>query len=159
MQHSVQLIDFALIDATLQRAAASERGRVTHNFHQAATDNPHRFLNALTRGSYCAPHRHVSPPKTESFLVLRGEVLVLLFDDSGAIQARHVLGRQQLMGIDIPAGVWHTIAAVTPTAACFEVKPGPWDRFTDKEFAEWAPREGDPEALPLLERWLQDVTG
>lgn len=159
MTSSVQLIDDALIEATIQRASASERGRVTHNFHQAAADNPHRFLNALTRGSYCAPHRHASPPKTESFLVLRGEVLLLLFGDAGEIQARYVLGRNELIGIDIPAGVWHTVAAVTPTAVCFEVKPGPWEPHTDKQFAPWAPPEGDPRALPLLERWLEEVAG
>lgn len=157
MTSSVQLIDTTLIEATIERASESERGRVTHNFHQAATDNPHRFLNALTRGSYCAPHRHASPAKTESFLVLRGEVLVLIFDDSGKVLARHVLGRKDLVGIDIPAGVWHTIAAVTPTAVCFEVKPGPWEPDTDKQFAAWAPREGDPRALPLLQRWLEEA--
>jgi cupin fold WbuC family metalloprotein len=86
--------------------------------------------------------------------VLTGEVLVLLFDDRGEIRERHVLGRAGLLGIDIRAGAWHTIAAVSPTAVCYEVKPGPWDPKTDKEFAPWAPREGEPEAAGVLEGWL-----
>lgn len=150
----VQLIDQALLDRVVARAVVSERGRVNHNFHAGPDDNPHRFLNALTRGSYCAPHRHATPPKAESFLVLSGEVLVLLFGDQGEIQERHVLGRAGLRGIDIAPAVWHTIAAVSSTAVCYEVKPGPWDPASDKEFAPWAPREGDPAASATLEGWL-----
>lgn len=150
----VQLIDQALLAKVVGRALGSERGRVNHNFHAGPADNPHRFLNALTRGSYCAPHRHAAPPKAESFLVLSGEVLVVIFDDSGEVQEHHVLGRAGLLGIDIVPGAWHTIAAVSPTAVCYEVKPGPWDPATDKEFAPWAPREGDPHAPAVLEHWL-----
>jgi len=150
----VQLIDEKLFDQVVSRAQRSERGRVNHNFHTGPSDNPHRFLNALTRGSYCAPHRHAAPPKAESFIVLSGEVLVLIFGDQGEIQEQHVLGRGGLWGVDIVPGTWHTIAAVTSTAVCYEVKPGPWDPATDKEFAPWAPREGDPHAAAVLERWL-----
>jgi len=149
-----QLIDASLLEEVVARALQSERGRINHNFHAGPSDNPHRFLNALTRGSYCAPHRHAAPPKAESFLVLTGEVLVLLFDDQGEIRERHVLGRAGLVGIDIRAAAWHTIAAVSPTAVCYEVKPGPWDPQTDKEFAPWAPREGQPETAHVLESWL-----
>lgn len=153
----VQLIDQALLDHVVSRAIGSERGRVNHNFHAGPEDNPHRFLNALTRGSYCAPHRHATPPKAESFLVLSGEVLVVIFGEQGEIQERHVLGRAGLWGIDIVPGAWHTIAAVSPTAVCYEVKPGPWDPATDKEFASWAPREGDVRAAAVLESWLADL--
>jgi hypothetical protein len=38
---------------------------------------------------------------------------------------------------------------------CFEVKPGPWERATDKEFAEWAPAESDPAAAEYLRRLLE----
>jgi cupin fold WbuC family metalloprotein len=154
---SVQLLDQALIDRTLQLAREAPRGRANHNFHAGAADNPHRFINALTVGTYCAPHRHIAPPKAESFVVLRGEVLVVLFTDLGHVSERHALGRGGLVGIDIPAGAWHTIAALTETAVCFEVKAGPWDPASDKEFAPWAPREGDPRAPDALSGWLDGL--
>ncbi|HEY6728446.1 MAG TPA: WbuC family cupin fold metalloprotein [Polyangiaceae bacterium] len=157
MPARVQLINQLLLDRVRARAEASLRGRVNHNFHSGPDDNPHRFLNALTRGSYCAPHRHAAPPKAESFLVLSGEVLVVIFGDQGEILERHVLGRAGLRGIDIPPGVWHTITAVSLAAVCYEVKPGPWDPENDKEFAPWAPREGDPLALATLVGWLGDL--
>ncbi|HLV68704.1 MAG TPA: WbuC family cupin fold metalloprotein, partial [Polyangiaceae bacterium] len=154
---SVQLIDAELLEQTLARARSSVRLRTNHNFHSSADSNPHRFLNALVRGTYSVPHRHVAPPKSESFVVLLGEVAVFLFDEDGTLRERHVLGRKGLLGIDIGPGLYHSIAAVTETAVCFEVKPGPYDPAHDKDLAPWAPREGDPEAAGYLSRLLQGL--
>jgi cupin fold WbuC family metalloprotein len=152
MLGAVQLIDDALMDATLTRAAASPRGRINHNFHPDMASNPHRFLNAWTRGSYAAPHRHLQVPKPESFIVLRGELALFVFDDRGEVTDRFVLGRNGVWGIDLAPGLWHTVTALTETAVCFEVKAGPYDAATDKEFAPWAPGEGEPGAAEYLAR-------
>lgn len=154
MAGPIQLIDQALLDATLERARQAPRGRINHNFHPHMASNPHRFLNAWTRGSYAAPHRHLAAPKPESFVVLRGEMALFIFDDEGHVTGRHVLGRDGLVGIDVAPGIWHTVACVSDTAICFEVKAGPYDATTDKEFAPWAPREGDAGAAAYLERLL-----
>jgi cupin fold WbuC family metalloprotein len=150
MSGAVQLIDTALLQATLDRAATSPRGRINHNFHPDMASNPHRFLNAWTRGSYAAPHRHLAVPKPESFIVLHGELALFLFDDHGTITGKHILGRDGVVGIDLAPGLWHTVAVLTDTAICFEVKAGPYNAATDKEFAPWAPREGDPAAPAYL---------
>ena len=150
MSGAVQLIDQTLLDATLARAFTSPRGRINHNFHPDMASNPHRFLNAWTRGSYAAPHRHLAVPKPESFIVLRGELALFVFDDEGTVTERHILGRDGVIGIDLAPGLWHTVTALTETAVCFEVKAGPYDAATDKEFAPWAPREGDPAAAAYL---------
>lgn len=159
MPRPVQLIDEALLDATLARAFAAPRGRINHNFHPDLASNPHRFLNAWTRGSYAAPHRHLAVPKPESFIVMRGELALFVFDDAGAIIEKHLLGRHGLLGVDLAPGLWHTVAAVTETAVCFEVKAGPYDAATDKEFAPWAPREGEPGAAQYLERLMAALDG
>ena len=153
----IKLLDRALIEATLARALSSPRGRTNHNFHENDLDNPHRFLNAILRGSYCAPHCHSAPPKSETFLVLAGEVAVFLFDDTGAVVETHVLGRDGLVGIDIAPGRWHSIASLSESAVCFEVKPGPWDPASDKQFAPFAPREGDAAAPAYLAHLLAGV--
>ena len=157
MSGAVQLIDTALLDATLARALTAPRGRVNHNFHPDMASNPHRFLNAWTRGSYAAPHRHLAVPKPESFLVLRGELALFVFDDAGGITEKHILGRDGVLGIDLAPGLWHTVAALSETAICFEVKAGPYDVATDKEFAPWAPREGDPAAAAYLAGLLRSL--
>jgi len=167
MAVSVQLIDSALIEATSRRAEESTRRRMNHNFHEGPGDNPHRFLNVFLHGTYVAPHRHISPPKSETFLVLEGHLAVFCFDDRGAVTARYLLGPQAPdpdavsqhpycgIGLDLPPGIWHTVAAVSRRAVCFEVKPGPWDPATDKEFAPWAPREGAEESSVYLDRLLR----
>ena len=149
---AIELIDDALFAEVLEGAHASARRRLNHNFHLGAEDNPHRFLNVFLRGTYCAPHRHVDPPKSETFLCVRGHIGVLVFDDAGEVTGRHHLGEGHALGIDLLPGVWHTVVALSDEAVCFEVKPGPWDPATDKDFAPWAPREGDAEAKAYLER-------
>jgi cupin fold WbuC family metalloprotein len=153
-----QLISDALFDRVAALASESPRLRINYNFHSGAGDNPHRFLNILLRGTYVRPHRHVTPPKSETFIVLEGMADAILFDDSGAINARYRLGGDsaegRLWGIDLPPGVWHTVVARTPRVVCFEVKPGPWDPHTDKEFAAWAPAENDPAAKAWCENLL-----
>ena len=147
---TVQLINDALIEATLARARSSPRLRANFNFHASHADSFHRFLNAWIRGTYVAPHRHIAIPKPESFMMLRGELACFVFDDRGKVLEQAVLGRGGQHGIDLAAGVWHTLAPLTPEAVCFEVKPGPWDPTTDKEFASWAPKEGEPGAAEYL---------
>jgi cupin fold WbuC family metalloprotein len=150
----VQLIDSGLLAVTIARAKGSPRLRANHNFHGSHADNPHRFLNALVRGTYSAPHRHLDPPKAETFVALQGEVAVFLFDDEGKVSARHVLGKNGLLGIDIAPGVWHSLAALSEVAVCFEVKPGPYDASNDKQFAPWAPAEAHPSAPAYLAQLL-----
>ena len=145
----IQLLDSALFQSLIERARQSPRLRTNHNFHARMEDNPHRFLNVMIRGTYIAPHRHLDPPKSESFIVLDGEIAFFTFDDSGRVATRHVLGRDAV-GIDAAPGVWHTMAPLTPHAICYEVKPGPYQASTDKDFAPWAPREGDARAPAYL---------
>jgi cupin fold WbuC family metalloprotein len=155
----VKLISESLFNEVADLAAVSPRRRMNHNFHSGPIDNPHRFLNVLLRGTYVRPHRHLDPPKAESFLVLEGSADVILFDDAGSITARYRLGAEssegRLWGVDLLPGVWHTIAPRTDRVVCFEVKPGPWEPASDKEFAAWAPAEEDPSAAAYSQALLE----
>lgn len=147
---TVQVLNPALIASLIERARQSQRLRTNHNFHTSMEDNPHRFLNVMARGTYIAPHRHCDPPKSETFIVLEGELAFFTFDDTGQVSTLTVLGRDAI-GIDIQPGVWHTLAVLSTHAVCFEVKPGPYSAANDKDFAPWAPREGDPNAGAYLD--------
>jgi cupin fold WbuC family metalloprotein len=153
---TLQLLDAALFRSLIVRARQSPRLRTNHNFHSSMEDNPHRFLNVMVRGTYIAPHRHLDPPKSESFLVLEGELAFFTFDDAGQVASVRVLGRDAI-GVDIQPGVWHTIAVLSPHVVCFEVKPGPYSAANDKDFAPWAPREGDPGAAAYRDSLIARV--
>src|SRR5262249_53976449 len=106
------------------KARQSPRRRMNYNFHAGPEGNPHRFLNLLLENTYVAPHRHLRPPKAESFLVLEGRIAMFCFGDDGSVRSRHLLGHgdaAEAVGIDLPAGVWHSLTAVTPYAVCYEV--------------------------------------
>jgi cupin fold WbuC family metalloprotein len=147
---AVQIIDEELFNRVAERAGSAARRRMNHNFHGGAEDNPHRFLNVLLRGTYIRPHRHLAPPKSEAFLVLEGVAEVIVFTEDGAVSARYRLGGGKVWGVDLAPGVWHTVVALSDRVVCYEVKPGPWEAGTDKEFAAWAPPESDPAAQEFL---------
>ncbi|MFN9262216.1 MAG: WbuC family cupin fold metalloprotein [Acidobacteriota bacterium] len=151
---NIQLLTHALFESIEGEALGSARRRKNFNFHASAAENPHRMLNVLCRGTYVRPHRHVTPPKSEAFIPLTGAVGVVLFDDAGAVTAAHRLDAAgPVRGIDLPPGVWHTVIALTEASVCYEVKPGPWEPASDKDFAAWAPAEGAVGCADLVARW------
>lgn len=114
------------------------------------------MLNALQPGSYVRPHRHLSPPKAESIVLLRGKLGFVTFLDDGSVDRRLVLAAGSAsFGVDCHPGLFHTIFALEPDTVVFEVKPGPYDPASDKDFAPWAPEEGSPESAAYLERLVR----
>lgn len=110
------------------------------------------MFNAIQPGSYIQPHRHLFPPKAESVIVLQGAIYVFIFDTDGKIQEIHTVQAGGIsLGIDSEPGVFHTFAAIEPDTVLFEVKPGPYNQADDKDFAPWAPAEGEEGAKEYLE--------
>ncbi|MES2238368.1 MAG: WbuC family cupin fold metalloprotein [Pseudomonadota bacterium] len=165
-------IDNALLDTLCAQAAASPRRRKNHNLHTSDNALAHRLLNAVQPDSYIAPHRHLDPAKDETFVVLRGLMGLIIFDDVGNIVERIKVsaGTQSAgaggtannaansaeniaLGADIPAGTWHTSFALVPDTVILEAKAGPYHPLTNAERAPWAPAENTPEAAAQLACW------
>ncbi len=147
----IRLIDIALLDEVCAEAAASPRRRKNRNFHPYDAHPAHRLLNAMQPDSYIPPHRHLDPDKDETFVVLRGLLGLVQFDDEGAIvHAVKVGSGGRAIGVDIPHGTWHTAVALEPDTVFLEAKAGPYLPFTEAERAPWAPAENSAEAAPYL---------
>lgn len=147
------VVDTALINDKARDARQSDRKRDIHIFHTGDQDPLQRMLNAIQPGSYIPPHRHHSPPKSESIVLLQGALAYVSFDDDGTPQEAHFTMldvKRGTHGLDIRPGVWHTILALDPDTVIFEVKPGPYDPPPDKGFAPWAPPENSPVATKYL---------
>lgn len=156
------LVDRPLIERKAEDARASARRREIHVLHAGDADNPQRMLNALEPGSYIAPHRHLTVPKAEALVVLSGSVGVVVFDDQGGPRVQALLcledrGAGSGPAFDLRAGVWHTMFALESSSVVFEMKAGPYDPDNDKQFAPWAPKEGEPEAAPYLATLEDDL--
>ena len=158
MEHAdtVKIITADLFSQLNSKAAASPRLRVNHNIHPQLDDPVQRFFNAMQPGTYVRPHRHTDPQRWEFFLVLSGHVSVLLFDDKGRVTGRYELQEAgPTRGLEISPGQWHTLVAMQPSIL-FELKEGPYNQLTDKDFAPWAPVEADSDAQ-LVEAWYHSA--
>lgn len=156
----VSVIGQSQVDEAVAQSRLSPRGRIILPFHPTAGDTLHRMLNAIQPSSYVQPHRHSHPPKAESIVVLKGAIGCPIFNDRGDVEQLHLLGANRPMfGIDIHPGVFHTFFALERDTVVFEVKPGPYEKASDKDFAPWAPKEGAGEAQAYLDRLYQLCSG
>ncbi len=139
-------------------ALSSSRKRTNLNLHDSPDDLLQRMVNVLEPGTYMCPHMHKNPSKREVFVILRGSLLVCLFDDDGNVTSHVVLDKDGgNYIIEIPPSTWHSIIPLAVHTAVFECKDGPWDPDTDKLFAPWAPHEGDAEALNFNKELLKKL--
>jgi len=155
-RRSVQTIDAALLDNLLRRARLSSRRRAILCLHDGDWEHAHRMLNALAVGTYVRPHRHEDKHKGEGFIILRGKLALLIFDDAGEVnfeQSKVLSAGSGCLGMDIPPGVWHSLVALEDSVI-YEVKGQPAGGYVserDKDFATWSPPEGSPEAAAYLQ--------
>jgi cupin fold WbuC family metalloprotein len=149
-------IGTALIDAAHAASRISPRRRIIQPLHKDASDRLQRMLNSLQPGTYIRPHRHAAD-RAESLVVLSGSLLYVTFSDDGEmLQQLRLSPGSDRVGVDTAGGIYHCFTALEPDTVLFEVKPGPYDPATDKEFAPWAPEEDAEEADRFLLRLLKD---
>jgi len=149
----VVLIDQALIKKGIEASRTSPRGRIILPIHKSHSDSLHRMLNIVQPMSYIQPHRHFDPPKVDSFLVLRGSILFFIFSSDGGVEKCCDLSADgSRLGVDVEPGIFHSFAATTKDTVLFEVKQGPYQEISDKDFAPWAPVEGTAAAEEYLTR-------
>ena len=139
----MKLIDTKTLLELSTEAATSTRLRRNLNLHPQLDDPVQRFCNAMEPGTYVRPHRHSQVDKWELFLALSGSVAVLTFDDVGKVIDRIELSANgPVFGIEIAEYTWHTLVSLEPGTVLFELKRGPYQPLTDKDFAQWAINKG-----------------
>lgn len=141
-----------------QQAQQSLRLRMNYNLHAEMEDPVQRLCNAMEPGTYVRPHRHAQ--RWECLCILSGAALLLIFDDDGQVVERVELSaRGPVRALEMPANTWHTLAGLESGTVLFEVKQGPYIKPEEKDFAAWAPAEGDVNAARLHEWFLQANVG
>lgn len=151
--------DQSLLDTLAARAASTVRRRANHNVHPTLDAPVQRFFNALEPGTYIRPHRHRTPPRWEFFMVLRGHLALLTFDADGQVLVREELcAAGPVFGAELPVDTWHTLVALQPSIL-FELKEGPYHALSDKDFAAWAPAEGDADCAAFVAWYSSALPG
>lgn len=140
---SIISINHKTLTELSNNAKISKRKRLNYNFHYVDSDPIQRLLNALEPDTYIAPHKHENPDKREVFILLKGKMRVLIFNDCGKITESFNLNHHENLIVEIPSKTWHTIISLQEGSVYYEVKDGPYDAVNDKNFAPWAPAEGN----------------
>lgn len=118
------MIDNNLLDRVEGEAAESPRLRMNFNFHESLDAKAQRLINVLLPGTALPIHRHRHT--AETYVLLRGRMMVVFYDDLGAQTERFLLDPSAgNYGVNIPRGQWHGIEVIEPSAI-FEVKDGPY---------------------------------
>ncbi|ATB38825.1 tryptophan synthase subunit beta [Cystobacter fuscus] len=147
----------SLVEAATESSRTSPRRRIILPLHKTEDEPLHRMFNVIQPDSYVRPHRHLEPPKAESWVVLRGMLAFFTFEEDGRV--RDCLGLEaggERFGVDLAPGIFHGLVALARDTVIFEVKSGPYAPANDKTFAPWAPAEDSPEAASYLARLREE---
>ena len=152
------IINDDLITTVTLKANASPRRRMNYNFHPQLDDPLQRMLNCLEPETYIQPHKHENPDKCEAFILLKGKVLVVEFDNDGRVSS-HVLleAGTGAYGAEIAPRIYHCIIPLAAGSVVYEVKNGPYSPLDDKNFATWAPKEGEKGCRAYMENLVKQL--
>ena len=118
------IINDQLLDNVTVKAEESPRLRMNYNLHDSLDAKAQRLINVLLPGTPLPIHRHRHT--SETYVILRGKMFVVFYNDLGAQTERYLLDPTKgNYGVQIPAGQWHGIEVIEPSAI-FEVKDGPY---------------------------------
>lgn len=148
-------INETLVNNVITQANQSQRKRKNYNFHKDENDLLQRMLNVLNISTYARPHKHENPDKREVFVILKGKIAVLEFNDSGKIIDYIILSQKTgNYAVEIIPKTWHSIIALENNSVVYEIKDGPYDSNTDKVFPDWAPEETNKTSVGYLNNLL-----
>jgi cupin fold WbuC family metalloprotein len=113
----MKIFDAQYLDDLTGKAKVSPGLRQHRNVHQSYQDASQRLFNAIEPGSYIRPHRHVSDPRDELLVAVRGVMAMVTFDDQGAVTNVLRFGTEGhegdvAVGVEVSSSTWHTVIAL-----------------------------------------------
>jgi len=152
----IKTITAARLTALATTAKSAARLRTNLNLHDSPDAPVQRLFVSTEPETYIRPHRHPRANKWELFVVLRGEIDLLIFSDSGKLLERINMSPTATQAVEIPAGTWHSYACKQPGTLALEVKEGPYIPTPEPDFAPWSPAEGSEESSAYL-AWMRET--
>lgn len=131
----MKIINKDLLDEITRQVKESPRLRMNYNLHDNLDAKAQKLLNALEPGTILPIHRH--PNTTETYLLLRGKLNVILYNDKKEVlETMHLDTANGNYGLDIPAGQWHSIEVLESGTVILEVKDGPYIPFQPEDILQ-----------------------
>lgn len=121
-----------IITLVTQQAQASTRLRMNYNLHESFEDSVQRMFQALEPGTEIPIARH--PYSSETLIMLRGKLRVLIYDDNKNIIEDVVIApNTENIGYHITKGTWHKVESVESGTVCFETREGPYAPVAEED--------------------------
>ena len=153
-QGPVVWISRSEIDFLQGVAAKSSSRKARVLLHGSSDEDLHEMLIVHSIGQYIQPHINLDSAK--SFVVLEGEMAVVLFNDVGTISNCVQLGVSNgasafLLRLDDP--VFHTVVPISATVTFLETVKGP---HMQTHYAPFAPAPNDTSESEKYMMWLME---
>ncbi len=126
------IIDQKLLDELSAQAKANPRLRQNYDLRTSPADNSQRMLNALEPGTVMPIHRHMKT--SETICMVRGKMLMRLFDDKGTITDEFVMepcGEHPMVQVEV--GQWHSLEVLEEGTVVFEAKDGAYEPIKEDD--------------------------
>lgn len=121
-----------IITRVTQQAQASTRLRMNYNLHESFEDSVQRMFQALDPGTEIPIARH--PYSSETLIMLRGKLRVLIYDDNKNIIEDVVIApNTENIGYHITKGTWHKVESLESGTVCFETREGPYAPVAEED--------------------------
>ncbi len=151
------LLNSIFFDKLLSEAESSSRKRAHYNIHKDYSEPVQRLCIALKSGTYVRPHCHTDSDGWELIMTVKGDVVILIFDDCGYVKKRYALSpTTSNVGVELEPNTFHMVFPVNSDAVIFEVKEGPFIPKKTSDFATWAPEEDSDEVENFLD-WAKEA--
>lgn len=122
----------SILDDITDKAVSSHRLRMNYNLHNSFDDSVQRMFNALEPGTVVPIARH--PYSSETLIMLRGKLRVLIYDDNKNIIENVVIApNTENIGYHIPQGTWHRVESLEHGTICFETREGPYQPVAEED--------------------------
>jgi len=154
---AIVTVDDATIAELKRIAAQNPRLRSRLCTHPDPSSDLHEMLIVHHREAYVRPHKHFGKP--ESFHLIEGTALVVIFDDGG--QIRDVLdmapyGSGKRSYYRMPDQVFHSILITSEWLVFHETTAGPFDP-SRTAFPDWAPDGSDAVGVQSYVAKIEDL--
>ena len=136
-----------------QSAEKSPRRRRHRNLHET-NDTIQRIVRAMQPDTYMQPHRHLGEAPFRLFVLLRGKIGAIFFNENGMTDGAALLDRDSgNLVIEIPGDRYFSLVSLEPNSALLEIREGPIQRDTRDRLA------GFPDELDYLTQGHQSELG
>ena len=121
----------------LKNIVTNEKKNARISLHTSAQNSLHDMIIAQGDYTYNRPHKHLN--KAETYHILYGKQIVIIFTEEGIIEEKFIMSKDENMIYRFEKNTYHMTIPISKCCIFHETKIGPFIREGDSLFADWSP--------------------